>query len=324
VALSWRRDRPPAGLRANRSVAAPTVVWQSELHLHLGAPPSERAMRATPPFFGRPAPLRVTTRLIAERHTTTVHGVALAPWPRPVLVRERSPTPKRIAACVAPGTGPAASPLPEPLAPARAPLSAHHPRWPRLTLPRRTRAGVPIEAGGWPFAAPASIRLCDPDGQPRRWPQATPPPRGTRAGVPIEAGGWPFAARESIRRRDLDTLPRRSGAWRSAASRPPAEARPAPPLPDRAPPPLVWRQAPRGAAPPADEPVRRDPPASTRWTSSPPRSVLDGARISAAQVDRPVLQAASLDPALMERVTDHVIRRVEKRARIERERRGIW
>jgi hypothetical protein len=46
-------------------------------------------------------------------------------------------------------------------------------------------------------------------------------------------------------------------------------------------------------------------------------------RISPAHVDRPALHAASLDPALLERVTDQVISRVEKRVRIERERRGM-
>ena len=44
---------------------------------------------------------------------------------------------------------------------------------------------------------------------------------------------------------------------------------------------------------------------------------------SFAQTARAALQADSIDPALLDRLTDDVIRRVERRARIERERRGL-
>jgi hypothetical protein len=83
---------------------------------------------------------------------------------------------------------------------------------------------------------------------------------------------------------------------------------------------LVWR---RGQLPTvvAENDRRQD---RTGW-SDPVRSSAQAAAVAASEVvelgkSQP---AARLDPALLERLTDDVIRRVEQRLRIERQRRGL-
>ena len=94
-------------------------------------------------------------------------------------------------------------------------------------------------------------------------------------------------------------------------------------LPVRAPE-LAWR------APPARSPQDPD---FARILMHPPRAGSSEPSASTAIAARPVVpsiapaappvRATSLDPALVDRLADDVIRRVERRARIERERRGL-
>jgi hypothetical protein len=87
---------------------------------------------------------------------------------------------------------------------------------------------------------------------------------------------------------------------------------------------LVWRRVTRSLADheershrrtSADRPVRAEPsPAEVS------RIAGDLSSSAAASADRAI---TSFDPAMVDRLTDDIIRRVEKRARIERERRGI-
>lgn len=89
---------------------------------------------------------------------------------------------------------------------------------------------------------------------------------------------------------------------------------------------MVWRTpaaAPAGTSPgmardPAVRPAREA--ASTAPLARTPGSGL-GADAPARAV--PPLRATVLDPALADRLVDDVVRRVEKRLRIERERRGL-
>jgi hypothetical protein len=86
---------------------------------------------------------------------------------------------------------------------------------------------------------------------------------------------------------------------------------------------LVW-SASRGA--PAGTSVVAPPAAASAWPSRPPRSVPE--LVTAVETPPSVASAGAaritaLDPALVDRLTDDVIRQVERRVRIERERRGI-
>ena len=79
---------------------------------------------------------------------------------------------------------------------------------------------------------------------------------------------------------------------------------------------LVWRQ-PLAAAKSDSHGIRRDV-FETPQSSVP--AAFDSARANALAVNRPAVSA--FDPAQMDRLVDNVIQRVEKRVRIEHERRG--
>jgi hypothetical protein len=86
---------------------------------------------------------------------------------------------------------------------------------------------------------------------------------------------------------------------------------------------LTWRTPPRRDAGVADESApatghvpARSVPAGVQSTAD--RSAVGGRRDRLA-----VLPAASVDPHLLDQLTDHVIRQVERRIRIERERSGL-
>jgi hypothetical protein len=86
------------------------------------------------------------------------------------------------------------------------------------------------------------------------------------------------------------------------------------------PPDFVWRRAPLIAEPMSEN--RRD---LEDLDSTPETRSQSGApQVNEQSVPAPVkLQAADLDPGFVDRLTDDVIRRVERRVRIERERRGL-
>ena len=87
---------------------------------------------------------------------------------------------------------------------------------------------------------------------------------------------------------------------------------------------LLWRRAARAATPSAaGDPDSDAPPPVARSAprSFPPREASAEPSASALRpAPRPLTQ---LDPALFDRLADDVIRRIEKRARIERDRRGL-
>ena len=87
---------------------------------------------------------------------------------------------------------------------------------------------------------------------------------------------------------------------------------------------LVWRRAARAETPPADEGLHSLGAATVARSAARPLAPRETAPESPAAVTRPApRQLAQLDPALVDRLADDVIRRIEKRARIERERRGL-
>ena len=96
----------------------------------------------------------------------------------------------------------------------------------------------------------------------------------------------------------------------------PAQARSAEPE-------LVWRRSARGANDPAIDGVD-EPASSDRSRFDAPRNQASSHAAGgavAAEARAPVI--ARLDPALIDRLADDVIRRVERHIRIERERRGV-
>ena len=129
-------------------------------------------------------------------------------------------------------------------------------------------------------------------------------------------------------RRKSAVNPRVSGSHRTRQSQRTEVSVTQPPLafPQSMPRPLdmVWR-----APTPAMPASTATPTTSARTPASTIDSIVESA--SSARIEnlpdtqhvRAAVRAQVLDPALVERLTDDVIRRIERRARIERERRGL-
>lgn len=84
---------------------------------------------------------------------------------------------------------------------------------------------------------------------------------------------------------------------------------------------LVWRASADGAAAPGATP-RAVTSYSAPWTNAPSAGTSPPAAAGRAR-EAAVICATALDPALARRLADDVIRRIDRRARIERERRGL-
>lgn len=86
---------------------------------------------------------------------------------------------------------------------------------------------------------------------------------------------------------------------------------------------LAWRRLPQSPTAAVDRAAGPAGPVSARPLPAAVASTPDGSHVDTRK-DRPaVLPAASVDSRLLDRLTDDVIRRVERRIRIERERRGL-
>jgi len=84
---------------------------------------------------------------------------------------------------------------------------------------------------------------------------------------------------------------------------------------------LVWRSSPNVAA--AASPARRAEMSYSSSISASRSTPAQPSAVSSRSRDATVVCATALDPALANRLADDVIRRIDHRARIERERRGL-
>jgi hypothetical protein len=86
------------------------------------------------------------------------------------------------------------------------------------------------------------------------------------------------------------------------------------------PPEIVWRTA---SQPQTQTQIINEGPLPGPRMSRPAVAAQESTPEIPRRAARAALQATDLDPALLDRLTDDVIRRVERRVRIERERRGL-
>jgi hypothetical protein len=198
------------------------------------------------------------------------------------------------------------------IAPGRVALASGGPpeaRWPESMATRLVAPTTPFLA----FSRRPSLRLAaESTGRGRPRPTRVEPMVVTSAG----ALRWRAQDRLADRRRGrrVRTTPAAAADTREALL---------PAVRARRPVPLVWRSAgPDPSRPPASP--GREMTASLPWPS-PPGRVGPLAVVPEGDRARPrvPVRAADLEPGVLDRLADDVIRRVERRARIERERRGL-
>lgn len=86
---------------------------------------------------------------------------------------------------------------------------------------------------------------------------------------------------------------------------------------------LVWLARATGSAPAADTPRFEASSAAGASAARSIQAVADAPATASRTGDNTVVRATALDPTLANRLADEVIRRIDRRARIERERRGL-
>ena len=284
LALRWRQRRGGRpSMAIGRAPVAVSNLWLPQFHLHFGPEPREWRHPKAP--RGRTPMARVyeATRIVLNQYWTTRRAAAPV-----VQSRGRQRT----------GRGGGASPFPV--------------RTIHALVPVRARAAwSPRVASRAPSTAP-SVRA--------RLFQRT---VNIVRHVASDERASSFKSRKRVRQPWLQMLRPRILAQSIAAPNPSLEGASSNMIPRRSPD-LAWRTASRlGAMSTAGE-----GPRTSVQTSSlrEPAQAIDAQATPGAAARRPerapALQISDLAPALVDRLTDDVIRRVERRVRIERERRG--
>ncbi|HEX7153701.1 MAG TPA: hypothetical protein VF618_19595 [Thermoanaerobaculia bacterium] len=296
IALRWRRKRKKAGaVSASREAmpSAPSVTWMSMFHLHFNMLANERSRREREARSFPPATvIRELRRSVMSRHWATDRVTTLAMSPR------------------------AASPTPRVFAARRAgvPVSAMTARQPfRLLTTHATATHVERRTLSSVFTTrranvPGSV-------------QTTHAERRALFESVRKSATSSFSERLTERR--LSSHETRVFRTHSSATHRIREESARSGVQLVRPAVLVWRSAAQ---------AQRESARETSFTNPLPAPSRPSARAAAAQEPAPdaprraaqrALQAGDLDPALLDRLTDDVIRRVERRVRIDRERRGL-
>lgn len=286
LALRWRRARRRARALAARGAsraASPGAVWLAHVHLHLSLTASDRRRNA-PRAFGPAARKRELPQTRPVRPLAIIRNAG-ASTPRPAgSRRSRECQPIAVAGRTFDETGPVAA------------FAAVAAKLPLL-------AGCAARHAESPGLGPAvAVR------------------RETAA---KRSSSGPVGRRAAAVTRERVVGPVVLSRLRAAMTSPSDDPKPALQRPLRRPPELVWPAAARLPAQLAGE--RSDVNPSPSSTRAVPRSETPAEAAGGETRDslRTNLQPRDLDPALVDRLTDDVIRRVERRVRIERERRGM-
>lgn len=296
IALRWRRKRKKAGsVRASREAmpAAPSVTWMARFHLHFNRPANERSRREREVRSCAPATvIRELQRSVMSRHWTTLRAAALARSPRAA-----SPTPRVFAMRRTEAHVSAAA------APQRVRLLTTHAK----TTHAERR--VLFESVRKSATSSFSERLTE-----RRMQS-----HETRV---FRALSVTTHRSERLTERRMQSHETRVFRALSVATHRIREESTRSHVQLVRPVALVWR-----TPQPQTESARETTFTSPQTTVSRPpvrsAAVQEPAAEPARRSVQRALQASDFDPALLERLTDDVIRRVERRVRIERERRGL-
>lgn len=314
IALRWRRrrKRPQKG-RLGRA-AAPVAAWVSQIHLHLNLDIGNRtsgAMSASPSAAAPHAHVHrhFHARLSELRRRDEVSSIARETHRTETLPSRRSTIVQWRVLAMRPGhlegralyVGRVLNP--SSAAPAAALRAADALRArPTLSKARPTSFAVTSATHERTrfIERPARIRTREPRTFHRLAAHGVRVSRSHRSGLwHARPALWAEPAVRSGRDVRAPGLAARHGVQEATTSQR---------VPPGRPPELLWRSAPR---PPA-EIVAETRRADSRSTPALPTAP-----------ERAALQLKDFDGPLLDRLTDDVIRRVERRARIERERRGL-
>jgi hypothetical protein len=284
--MRWRRRRQTAQpSRGLRGAAASsTTIWAPRFHLHFGAQAGDRVARSTPAASRPAAAIQRTRAIVVHRHSAAVRlATAMMPPHRG----------QRVPRLFATGTSAVGKAHAVAVTPARSSMAA--------TAPSLHLRGA-SRPQHTPFTRPVAT---------------------TRQTVVKEQERRPVGADHHLDARALPLVRRRSTPPETDAPRRHQSAAPSPSHVGYGPE-LAWRRAAPTATPAAGDGADSDAPNAAQRAAARSFPTRETAPEPPAPASRPApRRLTELDPALVDRLADDVIRRIEKRARIERDRRGF-
>jgi len=330
LALRWRRSprRKPALVLNSRTVHAAQVVWSPQFHVQLTSE-ARQAARPAPFAFVRPAQVMRDTRHRVQTLFRTIYRTERVAGPVQWLNRVEGDVPAAARATAAPR-----GPLPQ-LFSDRQFRSTQRVAGPVQWLERMTREDlVPAATAVRTPALPLVGRRSAPRRGHRHSPELTLSSRAMRSA----SRNGPLAARRPFRAAEVVQVSR-SSQWRQRATAPVGRRTgqlllPKSPLTatlgravDHPYPSIdiVWSRRRSAAGTSAELESDGRLSRASVWTASvPPPPAEPRSPVSRQPPPSPAsLKLSDIDPRLMDRLTDNVIRRVERHVRIERERRGL-
>lgn len=324
LALRWRRRRKRReNVPTGHAATGPRVFWFPQFHFHYATHRNNRT-RPDRVVALAPAPEVPETRVVVERHWTSVRAGTITPQAsctNRALRPFRSPQSSRpssdagLTSTLRPSrtsrhsiVAPSPSRVYRALRPFHSPHSSRH----------RSDAGLintprSLRTGGHSIVAPAASRA-----RPLQFGRIL---EVARAGTPREERR-PFATHSQIWHHWLQMFRMRQPAPGAGVSNSEHENKPLRVQFDR-PEEFVWRRVTHSLAEVADTERRQEFSNSYERPASGSFQSQEAAHVPVTFEQPAAPQITKLDPSLLDRLTEDVIRRVEQRARIERERRGL-
>ena len=329
IVLRWRqKHKRLENVRAGHAAPAARALWFPQFHLHFSTPASDPTQRGVLSGFHTATTIHESRRIVCGRQWMVARAVSLATLPRRGYRSSRvfhvdKPLLRRIDAVMRASTRLPRSPIAASIAAELGYRSGPHGK-PKAAFEARNRSSIA------PSIAAELAYHSGPHGKPKTAFEA----RNRSPIVPSIAAelayrsdphGEPkatFEIRKRTRQRERQVFrPRALTLGNSVPRR--LDGAAVRKTQFGAAPELLWRQTTQTSSRIAGEGSLSDIPRFSHRTATgfpqqeptPEVPPLSGRTAS--------LQVTKLDPSLLERLTDDVIRRVEQRVRINRERRGL-
>lgn len=324
LALRWRRRRTRSEhVSTSHGVSGAQVFWFPQFHLHYATQRNDRT-RSAGLVALTPGPQVSETRVVVDRHWTSIRSFVVTP-----RASRAERTSRQFHSTPSLRTTRSAALVNTPRSLLNSERSIQSPKTNRVYLTRRPFY-LPERLRQWGDAGAtntqSSLRtsghsITGMTGSRPRVSQLGRIPELARKGKQTEKQ-IPFVIHSQIWRQWLQIFGSRPSAPRDLISSNRKEHKYVPVQFDRAEE-LVWRRARRHALT-----ENADPESRQEFSSSHEQPVLRSFQSQAAAhvpsfAQPAIQQITKLDPGVLDRLADDVIRRVEQRVRIERERRGL-